>query len=134
MKGIRCTYLKCNLIGFEMWVYLWSHHHSQIVDPSNTNFCVPVHYDEKDIFFLVLFNFSFFGISGWGINLDYCDTEWFALETNREHPVIFETAPKYCISDSFIENEGYSLSSKRFLSTVVDIMVIWIKFAHSSPF
>jgi len=94
------------------------------VDPSNTNFCVPVHYDEKDIFFLVLFNFSFFGISGWGINLDYCDTEWFALETNREHPVIFETAPKYCISDSFIENEGYSLSSKRFLSTVVDIMVI----------
>ena len=26
--------------------------------------------------------FSFFGISGWGIDLDYCDVEWFALETN----------------------------------------------------
>ena len=52
---------------------------------------------------------------------------------NREHPVIFEIAPKYCISDSFTENKDYSLSSKRFLSTVVDIMVIWIKFAHSCP-
>ena len=28
------------------------------------------------------FNFSFFSITGWGIDLDYCDTEWFALETN----------------------------------------------------
>ena len=35
-----------------------------------------------------------------GINLDYCDTEWFALETNRDHSVIFEIAPKYYISDS----------------------------------
>ena len=35
------------------------------------------------------FNFSFFGISGWGIYLDYCDVEWFALETNRGHSVIF---------------------------------------------
>ena len=45
-------------------------------------------------------NFSFFGISGWGIDLDYCDTEWFAVETNRDHSVIFEIASKYCISDS----------------------------------
>ena len=29
------------------------------------------------------FNFSFFSITGWGIDLDYRDTEWFALETNR---------------------------------------------------
>jgi len=34
--------------------------------------------------------FSFFGISGWGIDLDYCDIEWFALEMNRNHSVIFE--------------------------------------------
>ena len=34
-----------------------------------------------------------------GINLDYCDTEWFALETNRDHSVIFEIASKYYISD-----------------------------------
>ena len=30
-----------------------------------------------------------------GQNLDYCDTEWFALEMNRDHSVIFEIAPKY---------------------------------------
>ena len=41
-----------------------------------------------------------FSISGWGIDLDYCDIEWFALETNREHSVIFEIAFKYRVSDS----------------------------------
>ena len=43
-----------------------------------------------------------FSISGWGIDLDYHDVEWFALETNRDHSVIFEIAPKYCILDSFL--------------------------------
>ena len=59
-----------------------------------------------------------------GIDLDYHDIEWFALETNRNHSVIFETATKYCISDSFVDYDGYSISSKGFLPTVVDIMVI----------
>ena len=53
------------------------------------------------------FNFSLFGISGWGIDLDYCDIEWFALETNRDHSVIFESASKYCISDSFVDCGGF---------------------------
>ena len=35
--------------------------------------------------------FSFFSISGWGIDLDYCDTEWFTMEMNRDHSVVFET-------------------------------------------
>ena len=74
--------------------------------------------------FLEPFDFSFFGISGWGIDLDYYYTEWFALETSWYHSVIFEIAPYYCISDSFVDYEGYSISSKGFLSTVVDIMVI----------
>ena len=30
--------------------------------------------------------------------------------------------------------DGYSISSKGFLPTVVDIMVIWVKFIYSSPF
>ena len=34
------------------------------------------------------------------IGLDYRDIEWFALETNRDHSVIFEIASKYCILDS----------------------------------
>ena len=55
------------------------------------------------------FNFIFFGISGWGIDLDYCDIEWFALK--RNHAVGFEIASKYCISDPFIDYEGYTISS-----------------------
>ena len=27
--------------------------------------------------FIQLFNFSFFSVTGWGIDLDYCDIEWF---------------------------------------------------------
>ena len=50
--------------------------------------------------------------------------EWFALETNRDHSVLFETTSEYCISDSFVGHDGYSISSKGFLLTVVDIMVI----------
>ena len=57
-------------------------------------------------------------------DLDYCDIEWFALETNRDHSVIFEIAPKYCISDSFVDHDDYSTSSEGFLPAVVDIMVI----------
>ena len=56
--------------------------------------------------------------------MDYCDTEWFALEMNRDLSVIFEIASKYCISDSFVDHDGYSISSEGFLPSVVDIMVI----------
>ena len=58
-----------------------------------------------------------------GLDLDYWDVEWFALETNRDHSVIFEIASKHCILDSFVDYEGYSISSKRFLPIEVDIMV-----------
>ena len=58
-----------------------------------------------------------------GHRLDYCHI-WFALETNRDLSVVFEIASKYCISDSFVDYDGYSISSKGFLPTVVDIMVI----------
>ena len=76
------------------------------------------------IVFIELFNFSFFSITGQGIDLDYCDIECFALETNRDHSVISKIASKYCISDSLVDYDGYSISSKGFLPTVVDIMVI----------
>ena len=51
---------------------------------------------------------------------------------NRDHSVIFEIVPKYCILDSFVDYNGYSFSSKGFLPTVVDIMVIWTKRTHPS--
>ena len=63
-------------------------------------------------------------ISAWGIDLEYCGVEWFALEMNQDHPVVFEIASKYCILYSFVDYEGYSISSKGFLPTVIDIMVI----------
>ena len=47
--------------------------------------------------------------------MNNCDIEVFALETNRDHSVIFEIASKYCISDSFVDYDGYSISSKGLL-------------------
>ena len=66
-------------------------------------------------------------ITSRGIDLGYCDIEWFVLETNRVHSVVFEIASKYCISDSFVDHDGYSISSEGFLPAVVDIMVMWVK-------
>ena len=48
----------------------------------------------------------------------------YALETNRDHSVIFEIASKYCISDSFVDHEWYSISSKGFPPTVVLIRIV----------
>ena len=59
-----------------------------------------------------------------GHRLGLCDIEWFSLEMNRVHSVIFEIASKYRISDSFVDYDGYSISSKGFLPTIVDIMII----------
>ena len=58
------------------------------------------------------------------MDLDYRDIEWFALEMNRDHSIVFEIASKYRISDSFVDHGIYSISSKGFLPTVVDIMII----------
>ena len=68
-------------------------------------------------------NFSFFSVTGWGISLDYRDIKWFAwkqtemiLSFLRLHPSTAFWTP--------VDHDGYSVSSKGFLSTVVDIMVI----------
>ena len=64
----------------------------------NSYFCIPIPYDEKDTFFSVLVLEGHFCvhktvqpqvliISGWSIDLDYCDIKMFALERNRDHPV-----------------------------------------------
>ena len=106
---------------------------------------IPIPYEEKDIFWGVLVLEGLVGLHRtiepqllqhyWlGIDLDYCDIEWFALEINRDHSIAFEIAPKYCISDPFVDYEAYPISSKGFLPTVVNIMVIWIKLTHSGPF
>ena len=43
---------------------------------------------------------------------------------NEQRLFVFEIASKYCISDSFVDCNAYSISSKGFLPTVVDIMII----------
>ena len=66
--------------------------------------------------------------------MDYCDIEWFAMEMNRDNFIVFEIASQYYILYSSLDYDGYSISSKGFLPTVVDVMVIWVKFTHSSPY
>ena len=44
-----------------------------------------------------------------------------ALRKQTDHSVIFEIASKYCISDSLVDHDGYSISSKRFLLTAADV-------------
>ena len=61
------------------------------------------------VVFIEQFNFCFFGISGWGIDLDYCDIEWYALEMNWDYSVVFEIALKDYISDCFVDYDGYSI-------------------------
>ena len=96
-------------------------------------FCISILYDEKDFFILLVLEdllglhrtiqLQLFSNSGWDIDLDYCDIEWFASEVNRGHSVVFEIVPKNGILESFLNYEGYSIS-KGFLPIVVDIMVI----------
>ena len=45
-----------------------------------------------------------------GLRLDYHDIEWFALEANRDHSVVFEITSNYCISGCFVDYDGYSIS------------------------
>ena len=91
----------------------------------NSYFCIPVPSHKKDNLLGVLvleglvglhrtIHFSFFSVIGWGIDLDYCDIKWFALETNSDYSVVFEIAPKNCILDFFVDYESDSLSSKGF--------------------
>ena len=43
---------------------------------------------------------------------------------NQDYSVVFDLVPNYCISDSFVDYEGYSISSKGFFPMVADIMFI----------
>ena len=59
---------------------------------------------------------------------------WMVCLGNEQRSLFFEIASKNCILDSFFACEGYCLSPKGFWPTVVDIMAIWVKFVHFSPF
>ena len=57
-----------------------------------------------------------------GTELDYCDIEWFALET--EIILSFLRSQSSTAFQTLVDYEGSSIPSKGFLPTVVDIMVI----------
>ena len=59
---------------------------------------------------------------------------WMVCLGNKSSFCRFWDCIQVCISDSFVDHDGYSIPSKGFLPTVVDIMVIWVKFTHSSLF
>ena len=61
--------------------------------------------------------------------MDYCDTEWFALETNRDHSVVFEIASKYCISDSFLAptSNAEEAEVERFYEDLQDLLELTSK-------
>ena len=43
---------------------------------------------------------------------------------NTDHSVIFETVTKYYTLDYFVDYEDYFISSKGFLLTVVDVIMV----------
>ena len=100
-------------------------------------FCIPVSYDENDILFLcVCVVIEGLVVLHRTVQLQLLQHYWsgnrlrllgfsmVALEMDRDPSVIFEIASKYYILDSFVYYDGYSISSKGILPTVVDIMVI----------
>ena len=105
-------------------------------------FCIPVPYEEKDIFFGVScrrscrFSMncsasSALVIGAWTwITVILNDLPW-------KWTKIILSFLRLQLSTAFqtlVDYEDYSISFRGFLPTVVDIMVIWMKFAHSHPF
>ena len=56
---------------------------------------------------------------------------WMVCLGNEQHSVAFDIVPKYCILDSSVYYEGYSISSKGFLPTVIDIKWSEVKWSCS---
>ena len=67
--------------------------------------------------------FNFFSISGWSIDLDYCDIEWFSLETNRDQSVVLRLHPSTAFQTLLLTMMATPFLLK-VLPTVVDIVVI----------
>ena len=58
------------------------------------------------------------------MGLDYCDIELFALEINDIILSFLRLHPSTAFQTLFVDHDGYSISSKGFLHTVIDITVI----------
>ena len=79
-------------------------------------FCIPVLYNERTSFWVLVLE----GLVGldrtiqlqllqhWGIDLDYCDIKWFALEMNRSFCRFWDCTDSNCLT--FVDYEGYFIS------------------------
>ena len=101
--------------------------------------------NEKGIFFLVLVPEGLLGLHRtvqlqllqhyWlGHRLDFLWYWMVCLEIKQRVFCCFWDCIQVLHFRLFVDYEGYSIFSKGFLSTVADIMVIWVKFTNSSPF
>ena len=72
-----------------------------------------------------LLNFSFFSITDQGMILN--GLPW----KRTEIILLFLIASKYCISDCFVDFDGYSISSKGFLPTVPRLSIRCLVSLHS---
>ena len=102
-------------------------------------FCIPVPYNEKDIFFGVLALEGLVGLHrtvqlqllqhywlGHRLGLPWY---WMVCVGNEQRSFChFWDCPQVLHFGLFSWHDGYFISSKGFLPTVVDIMVIWVKF------
>ena len=107
-------------------------------------FCIPVPYNEKDIFFWVLVLKNLVSLRRtvqlqllqhywWGHRLGL---PWYwvvCLGNERRSFCHFWDCIQVLHFRLFCWPRWYSISSKWFLPLVVDIMVIRVKFSHSSP-
>ena len=55
--------------------------------------------------------------------MDYCDIEWFALETNRDHSVAFEIPFKYCKDKS--EKVGLKFNIQKTKTMASGLITSW---------
>ena len=58
---------------------------------------------------------------------------WMVCLGNKQIILLFLRFHPSTAFQTLVDFDGYSISSKGFLPTVVDIMVFWVKSTHSSP-
>ena len=103
--------------------------------------CIPIPYNEKDFFFFFLVlvleglvglykniknknknkkhSASLASVVGCRLKL-LCDVEWFALEMNKDHSVIFETCSRYRIFSFFLVHVSKQLCCPAFPHLIVN--------------
>ena len=107
-------------------------------------FCFLVSYDKKDIFFCCSFQKVLYvfikPVNSASLALVVGAQTWITVILNglpwkrKEIILLFLRLHPSTTFQTLVDHDGYSISSKGFPPTVVDIMVISVKLTHSCPF